>query len=49
MDIREHDIDREPPGADVHAGEYVLGVLNERERRLAELRVETDPSCRPWR
>ncbi|ALN57140.1 anti-sigma factor [Lysobacter yananisis] len=44
MDIREHDIDREPPGADVQAGEYVLGVLDERERRLAELRVETDPA-----
>lgn len=44
MDIREHDIDREPPGADVRAGEYVLGVLDERERRLARLRVETDPA-----
>lgn len=44
MDIREHDIDREPPSADLQAGEYALGVLNERERRIAELRIETDPA-----
>ena len=44
MNIREHDIDGEPPSADVHAGEYVLGVLDARERRLAELRVETEPA-----
>lgn len=43
MNIREHDIDGEPPSADVHAGEYVLGVLDARERRLAELRIETEP------
>lgn len=44
MTIREHDIDGEPPSADVHAGEYVLGVLNLRERRLAEVRIETEPA-----
>lgn len=44
MNIREHEIDGEPPSADVHAGEYVLGVLDARERRLAELRAETEPA-----
>ncbi|MGH8079451.1 MAG: anti-sigma factor, partial [Lysobacter sp.] len=44
MNIREHDIDGEPPSADVHAGEYVLGVLDARERRLAEARIETEPA-----
>lgn len=44
MNIREHDIDGEPPSADVHAGEYVLGVLDARERRLAQVRVETEPA-----
>ncbi|MEH6417769.1 anti-sigma factor [Pseudomonas sp. CGJS7] len=44
MNIREHDIDGEPPSADVQAGEYVLGVLDRRERRLAEVRAETEPA-----
>ncbi|MGO1068258.1 anti-sigma factor [Lysobacter sp. CA199] len=44
MTIREHEIDGEPPSADVHAGEYVLGVLDQRERRLAELREQTEPA-----
>jgi anti-sigma-K factor RskA len=33
----------QPPSADILAGEYVLGVLNARERQEAETRVERDP------
>lgn len=34
--------DHEPPSADVQAGEYVLGVLDARDRRAAEDRIARD-------
>ncbi|GAB1595789.1 anti-sigma factor [Lysobacter claricitrinus] len=42
--MREHDPDRDPPTADTLAGEYVLGVLDERERRDVRLRIARDPA-----
>ncbi len=44
MNIREHDIDGEPPSADIRAGEYVLGVLDEAERRETGERIARDPA-----
>jgi len=47
MNIRDlHDQDfegREPPSADLLAGEYVLGVLDAEQRREAAARIERDP------
>ena len=47
MNIRDlHDQDfegREPPSADLLAGEYVLGVLDAEQRREAAERIERDP------
>ncbi|WP_166636750.1 anti-sigma factor [Cognatilysobacter terrigena] len=40
--MREHDLDRDPPSADLLAGEYVLGVLDARTRREARLRAAHD-------
>jgi anti-sigma-K factor RskA len=46
MNIRdasfEQDPGNEPPTADVLAGEYVLGVLDATQRRLAHARIERD-------
>lgn len=42
--MREHDLDRDPPSADIHAAEYVLGVLDARQRREARLRTGRDPA-----
>lgn len=42
MTVRDHDLDRDPPSADLLAGEYVLGVLDARERREARLRIARD-------
>ncbi|MGY4515922.1 anti-sigma factor domain-containing protein [Lysobacter sp. HA18] len=42
--MREHDIDRDPPSDDLLAGEYVLGVLDERTRREVRLRIARDPA-----
>ncbi|SFK30284.1 anti-sigma factor [Lysobacter sp. cf310] len=33
----------EPPDSDVHAGEYVLGVLDAQQRRQAQARIAADP------
>ncbi|QNP40076.1 anti-sigma factor [Lysobacter solisilvae (ex Woo and Kim 2022)] len=48
MNIRDprfdEDSGREPPSADVLAGEYVLGVLDAGERRQAQLRIGADPA-----
>lgn len=47
MNIRDiHDQDfegREPPTADLLAGEYVLGVLDAEQRREAQARIARDP------
>ena len=47
MNIRDlHDRDfegREPPSADLLAGEYVIGVLDAEQRREAEARIARDP------
>jgi anti-sigma-K factor RskA len=47
MNVRDlHDQDfegREPPSADLLAGEYVLGVLDAEQRREALARIERDP------
>lgn len=47
MNVRDlHDQDfegREPPSADLLAGEYVLGVLDADQRRAAAARIERDP------
>lgn len=42
--MREHDLDRDPPPADLLAAEYVLGVLDARQRREARLRITRDPA-----
>lgn len=44
MNIRDHEVDGEPPSADVHAGEYVLGVLDAQARREAQARIEREPA-----
>jgi anti-sigma-K factor RskA len=48
MNIRDPQFDegpgREPPGAEVLAGEYVLGVLDAEQRRQAQARIITDPA-----
>jgi anti-sigma-K factor RskA len=47
MNVRDlHDQDfegREPPSADLLAGEYVLGVLDAEQRRETQQRIERDP------
>lgn len=35
---------QDPPAGDVLAGEYVLGVLDARQRRMAEQRIANEPS-----
>ena len=42
--MRDHDLDRDPPSADLYAAEYVLGVLDARERRDARLRMTREPA-----
>ena len=42
--MRDHDIEHEPPSADVHAGEYVLGVLDGDALREARRRMLRDPA-----
>ncbi|HEV8693389.1 MAG TPA: anti-sigma factor [Lysobacter sp.] len=48
MNIRDPQFDegpgREPPSADVLAGEYVLGVLDAEQRRQAQARIIADPA-----
>lgn len=40
--MRDHELDRDPPSADLQAAEYVLGVLDAAQRREARLRVARD-------
>lgn len=40
--MRDHDLERDPPSADIQAAEYVLGVLDARQRRDARLRITRD-------
>lgn len=42
--MHDHEIDREPPSADVQAGEYVLGVLDADGLRDARRRIARDPA-----
>lgn len=43
-DLNEQDFEgREPPSADIFAGEYVLGVLDAEQRREAQARIANDP------
>ncbi|GAB6196041.1 anti-sigma factor [Lysobacter xanthus] len=42
--MREHDLDRDPPSADLLAAEYVMGVLDAQQRRDARLRLHRDPA-----
>jgi anti-sigma-K factor RskA len=42
--MREHDIERDPPSADVQAGEYVLGVLDASGMLEARRRAARDPA-----
>jgi len=48
MNIRDPQFEegsgREPPNADVLAGEYVLGVLDAEQRRQVQARITTDPA-----
>lgn len=48
MNIRDprfdEDSGHEPPGADVLAGEYVLGVLDAPQRRQMQARIASDPA-----
>ena len=42
--MHEHDIERDPPSTDVHAGEYVLGVLDAPAMLEARRRAGRDPA-----
>lgn len=42
--MRDHDIEHEPPSADIHAAEYVLGVLDGEALREARRRAVRDPA-----
>lgn len=43
-DLHEEQLDgHEPPSADILAGEYVLRVLDDAQRRVIEARMENDP------
>ena len=42
--MREHELDRDPPSADLLAAEYVLGVLDAAALRGARLRIARDPT-----
>jgi anti-sigma-K factor RskA len=43
-DLNDQDFEgREPPSADIFAGEYVLGVLDAEQRREAQARIASDP------
>jgi anti-sigma-K factor RskA len=42
--MREHELDRDPPSADLLAAEYVLGVLDAAQLRETRLRVARDPA-----
>lgn len=42
--MRDHDIERDPPAADILAGEYVLGVLDDEALRQARRRLVRDPA-----
>jgi anti-sigma-K factor RskA len=42
--MRDHDLERDPPPADIHAGEYVLGVLQGEALRDARRRLGRDPA-----
>lgn len=44
MSIRDQQPDQEPPGAEVRAGEYVLGVLDEATRVQTRQRIRSDPA-----
>lgn len=44
MNIRDHQPDQEPPSAEVRAGEYVLGVLDEDTRAQTRQRARSDPA-----
>lgn len=42
--MRDHDIEHEPPPADIRAGEYVLGVLDADALRETRRRIARDPA-----
>lgn len=42
MNIQDHELEQDPPSADLLAGEYVLGVLDAARRRDAEARMASD-------
>lgn len=42
--MRDHDIERDPPPADILAGEYVLGVLDDQTLVQARRRLVRDPA-----
>ena len=44
MNIHDHQPDQEPPSAEVRAGEYVLGVLDEQTRAQTRQRMRSDPA-----
>ncbi|QQQ00854.1 anti-sigma factor [Lysobacter enzymogenes] len=44
MNIRDHQPDQEPPSAEVRAGEYVLGVLDQDTRAQTRQRMRSDPA-----
>ncbi|MET4727122.1 anti-sigma-K factor RskA [Lysobacter enzymogenes] len=44
MNIHDHQPDQEPPSAEVRAGEYVLGVLDEQTRAQTRQRIRSDPA-----
>lgn len=43
MNITDEQLERDPPGDDVLAAEYVLGVLDADTRRRARARIDLDP------
>lgn len=42
--MRDHDIENDPPPSDIHAGEYVLGVLDADALRETRRRIARDPA-----
>lgn len=40
----DDDVANTPPGDDLHAGEYVLGVLDAADRRAVQARIAADPA-----
>lgn len=42
--MRDHDLEQDPPSADIQAGEYVLGVLDAAAMREVRRRMARDPA-----